>query len=303
MSHKIEWTDETINPYTGCRGNCGYCYARRMARRLSNINGTVYSRVFSSTSGVDPETGFADGDGDPFRPAVHLDVLEKHRIRLTRFLRRGCAGRKTKPRRIFVGSMGDICFEGLALTFVADGGLLPMAAWYDTRKLQHAIAIFAANVAPNTIQILTKRPDLLVPQVKWPRNVQLGVSMTSNEDLWRLEELVNRSEYMACQWAPSLVKWASVEPLLDSDFDEESLAGANWVVVGAQTGPGVKFDEEFLDERLYIRNVGEELTEAAARIVRWCAHNKVPCFVKDNMRRIQRRHRPPMDWPLESPEV
>jgi len=28
---KIEWTDYTWNPITGCLKNCDYCYARKMA--------------------------------------------------------------------------------------------------------------------------------------------------------------------------------------------------------------------------------------------------------------------------------
>ena len=44
MSTKIEWTNETWNPVTGCYGpggsaekprRCSYCYAHRMARRLA----------------------------------------------------------------------------------------------------------------------------------------------------------------------------------------------------------------------------------------------------------------------------
>ena len=32
---KIEWCDHTLNPITGCRHNCEYCYARRMVARFS----------------------------------------------------------------------------------------------------------------------------------------------------------------------------------------------------------------------------------------------------------------------------
>ena len=32
---KIEWTDFTWNPVTGCLQGCEYCYARRMANRFS----------------------------------------------------------------------------------------------------------------------------------------------------------------------------------------------------------------------------------------------------------------------------
>ena len=32
---KIEWTDSTWNPVTGCCHKCPYCYARNIARRFS----------------------------------------------------------------------------------------------------------------------------------------------------------------------------------------------------------------------------------------------------------------------------
>lgn len=38
MTTKIEWTDETWNPVTGCTkvsAGCQHCYAERMARRLA----------------------------------------------------------------------------------------------------------------------------------------------------------------------------------------------------------------------------------------------------------------------------
>jgi protein gp37 len=42
MPTKIEWTDETWNPVTGCTpvsAGCANCYARRMARRLAGRHG------------------------------------------------------------------------------------------------------------------------------------------------------------------------------------------------------------------------------------------------------------------------
>ena len=31
----IEWCDRTWNPVTGCKHGCPYCYARKIAERLS----------------------------------------------------------------------------------------------------------------------------------------------------------------------------------------------------------------------------------------------------------------------------
>jgi protein gp37 len=37
MTSKIDWCDETINVFTGCHGNCSWCYARRMAARVPSV--------------------------------------------------------------------------------------------------------------------------------------------------------------------------------------------------------------------------------------------------------------------------
>lgn len=68
---KIEWTDFTWNPVTGCTRGCPYCYARRMARRW--------------------------GDTD-FLPTFHRDRVNPPK---------NPASRK-KPAKIFVCSMGDL---------------------------------------------------------------------------------------------------------------------------------------------------------------------------------------------------
>ena len=36
---KIEWCDYTWNPVTGCKHECEYCYARRIAKRFGGYDG------------------------------------------------------------------------------------------------------------------------------------------------------------------------------------------------------------------------------------------------------------------------
>lgn len=78
MPTKIEWTEETWNPITGCTkvsAGCKNCYAERMAKRLAGRYGYP-----------------AD---EPFKPTFHPGRLK---IPL----------KWKKPRRIFVCSMSDI---------------------------------------------------------------------------------------------------------------------------------------------------------------------------------------------------
>jgi protein gp37 len=128
----------------------------------------------------------------------------------------------------------------------------------------------------HTILLLTKRPDLLDVNVVWPSNVHLGVSVTSNADAGRIATLLEKGRAMREQVGASGpgVLWASVEPLLDPNFDALNLVGLDWVVVGAQTGvDAAKPGSQEANFRV----------RAAAWIVEWCRANKVPCFVKDNL--------------------
>lgn len=280
----IDWLNggETINPFTGCLKGCRFCYARKMAYRLAHIDGTVYRRVSRARSGSEREFIYPLG-GNSFHPAVHLDVFERERERLTRYSDHGCVGypRRIRQRRIFVGSMGDLCFDGEATTFDKNG--LRASEDWNTARLQRKVAVFAGVVRPHTILLLTKRPECLVIGTPWPENAHLGVSVTGRTDAHRIETLlrwnVANRELGADAERGGVegpgVLWASVEPLLDGDFDAELLRGLGWVVVGLQTGSG--------KERPGTAKM-TALLEAVQRIVDWCAGAGVPCFVKDNAR-------------------
>ena len=81
---KIEWTDFTWSPVTGCTKRCSYCYAHRLAKgRLC--------KLYLSNAHVAPS---CDPD-DPFSPRFWRDRLEEPSI-----LRQSA--------RIFVCSMGEL---------------------------------------------------------------------------------------------------------------------------------------------------------------------------------------------------
>ena len=85
---KIEWTEYSWNPVTGCTPaseGCQNCYARRMANRLRGRCGYP-----------------AD---DPFRVTLHPERL-------------GEPLRWKKPRRVFVCSMGDLFHEDVPDEFI-----------------------------------------------------------------------------------------------------------------------------------------------------------------------------------------
>jgi protein gp37 len=87
---RIEWTDATWNPVTGCTKlsmGCDNCYAARMARRLQGMGQARYR--------------------NGFRVTLHPDLL-------------ALPMRWRKPRRVFVNSMGDLFHERVPLSFLRD---------------------------------------------------------------------------------------------------------------------------------------------------------------------------------------
>jgi len=72
---KIEWTDITWNPITGCRKHCSYCYAEKMAYRLRGRYGYPKEK--------------------PFEPTMHWNRL-KEPLEVK------------KPSKIFAVSMGEL---------------------------------------------------------------------------------------------------------------------------------------------------------------------------------------------------
>ena len=87
---KIEWTDATWNPVTGCNKispGCKHCYAERLSKRLKATGMAKYSNGFEVT--------------------LHPDTLE---IPL----------RWRKPRSIFVNSMSDLFHVDVPEPFIRD---------------------------------------------------------------------------------------------------------------------------------------------------------------------------------------
>ena len=109
---KIEWCSHTWNPVTGCRHDCPYCYARRIATRFgpkidefpdeSGITAFINEGVDCYV--VEKPTELKDWQGNyrrstpypkNFAPTLHKYTLTYPEKRLT-------------PAAIFVGSMADL---------------------------------------------------------------------------------------------------------------------------------------------------------------------------------------------------
>jgi len=201
MPNPIGWCNLTINPISGC-SNCDEnglcqgrfkCYAEGFARRLSGIEAKHPSR-----------TGYPPIPYH-FMPCWHQKALEK-----INSLRGG-------GKRIFLDSMSDwFC------------GAIPID-W-----LQEVLIAIEKKPAHHFL-VLTKRPDNIEKILQKctagiPENLWLGVSVCSQEDMWRIAALslaLPRRRH----------KFVSFEPLLGPiEFGPDGIGGIDWCIVGALTG-------------------------------------------------------------------
>jgi protein gp37 len=90
MKSKIEWTESTWNPVTGCSKispGCRNCYAERMARRLKAMGAVNYRNGFEPTwhertldlplEWRQPQTIFVNSMSDLFHESVPAEFIEK----------------------------------------------------------------------------------------------------------------------------------------------------------------------------------------------------------------------------------
>lgn len=120
-----------------------------------------------------------------------------------------------QPRLVFVNSMSDLFHEDVPLEFIR--------------------RVFSTMIGTpqHTYQILTKRSARLrelAPELVWPKNVWMGVSVEDQRVVHRIDDL--RS-------VPAAVRFLSCEPLI-GPLENISLEGIQWVIVGGESGPGAR---------------------------------------------------------------
>ena len=198
---RIEWTNATWNPTTGCTkvsAGCDHCYAAVLAaRRLSDI---YLART--------PANDSAANRRDPFAVRLWPERLSYPL-------------RWKEPRRIFVNSMSDL--------FHAD---IPEA-------FQRRIFEVMLQADQHIYQVLTKRPsraerfvrrnpDLFVAGIV-PAHIWIGASVENQVVIHRVDQL---------RQVPAEVRFLSCEPLLGAlELDLDSI---DWVIVGGESGIGYR---------------------------------------------------------------
>ncbi len=138
-----------------------------------------------------------------------------------------------KPSRVFVNSMSDLFHERMPFDF-----------------LQEVFRVME-ECPQHVFQILTKRHERmleLAPELDWPENVWMGVSVEN-------QDYAHRVDYL--RQVPAAVRFLSCEPLIGPL--SLNLGDIHWVIVGGESGP-----KHRPIEAGWVRDIREQTREADA---------------------------------------
>ena len=225
----IEWCDMTWNPVTGCRHECEYCYARRIAARFGTQlpDSSGYPEAHDGIHRLEQKV-----KGNPY-PYIFEPTFLPFRLKEPE--------RKAQPQTIFVCSMADL-----------------FGAWVPDEWIEEVFE--ACKRAPqHRYLFLTKNPQRycdLASAGKLPTepNFWYGTTITGPDMPFFFWDKANT--------------FVSVEPLLEP-FDTEATGGKNpfervgWVIIGAMTGPGSRKQQP---KREWVEAIVKKAREAGTAV-------------------------------------
>ena len=217
---KIEWTDVSWNPVTGCTKispGCEHCYAERMSKRLAGRFGYPAE--------------------NPFTVTCHPDKLDQPL-------------HWKKPRNIFVCSMGDLFHEDVPEQFIWRCFLTMSIA------TQHTYQVLTKR--PKTMAKMMRiafSSDLHVHSGPAP-NVWLGTSCenqdTANERIphlmktpaavrfLSLEPLLGPVDLDCINFGDNIAVSSGSVIVASAAGNQPFNPVIDWVIVGGETGPGAR---------------------------------------------------------------
>jgi protein gp37 len=151
-----------------------------------------------------------------------------------------------KPQTIFVNSMSDLFHEDVPVAYIKRViSVMRRAHWH-------------------RFQVLTKRATrlaVLSPDIDWPANVWMGVSVENADYVDRIDDL---------RGTGAQVKFLSLEPLL-GPLEKLNLRGIDWVIAGGESGPRSR-----LMDPAWVRDVRDQCRRAdvAFFFKQWGGKNK-----------------------------
>ncbi len=264
---KIEWTDDTFNPWWGCikiAPECDHCYANAFDHR---IGGDHWGPVGPNVHNPDKPERHRRTFGDSHWRGP---VLWNRRAEVA-----GCR------RRVFCASMADVLEDLPELVAPRERlwNLVAETDWLDwlilTKRIENArwmLPWLTCICVDNLKKLeLGYRADLSppcpwhdrasrIPWGPWP-NVWMGTSVGIRGRIWCAEQL---------RQTPAALRFLSCEPLLEditadlAPLLRQDETPIRWVIAGGESGSGARPCD--LDWLRRLRDV--------------CAEHEVPFFLK-----------------------
>ena len=257
---KIEWCDATWNPVTGCRHDCAYCYARRMAQRFAGYDPCYSAGVTQLENGCfvlgEKERKYKyhiGNEGKPGRKVVAPYPFgfepTMHRYKLNQ-------PKKWKtPQTLFVCSMADL-----------------FGAWVPDDWIMRVFDA-CCDAPHHRYLFLTKNPRRyceLANAGKLPQkdNFWYGSTLDSMKAMRYPGRFLDNT-------------FVSIEPLTERmDVGLGSFGGDQWIIIGAETG---QRKEKVVPEKEWVDTIcaAADLTRAAV----FMKDSLIPIVGEENMRR------------------
>lgn len=258
---RIDWCDSTWNPVTGCKGGCDYCYARSIANRFGGwTTGGVKTtqNFFSDPPVLDSPLLLERKSGKVVKaPYPFAFTPTFHRYRLEEPLK------KRKVQNIFVGSMADL-----------------FGRWVPTKWIVEVLDICREAPQHNYL-FLTKFPERYVELdhlalLPHEENFWYGATITNAKQMKRAADSIG-------QLRQEVRSFFSMEPLMEDVARSEAWemayngAYANWIIIGAMTGPGSESQQPC---REWVERIVDDVKNELSPFY------PIPVFMKGNLRKV-----------------
>lgn len=206
---KIDWCDSSWNPVTGCMHDCGYCYARTLAKRYGGFDHDENKKLVGTQLAIgvqelDRPKHIMRRNGMHKAPYPWGFLPTLHRYRLDQ------PQKWSEPRTIFVCSMADL-----------------FGKWVPDEWIEDVFK--ACEAAPqHRYLFLTKNPrryHTLAQEGKLPNSDNFWYGSTAE------------TEDKTVWFADSYNTFISIEPIHGRfDCTETPEDFTDWIIVGAETG-------------------------------------------------------------------